>query len=423
MQLTIIDAKSQAPLLVLSEDDRGISVVGGDPKYVQALGLNQYSSLKEIADHINSAKSDVQAIFDQQDPQEAQAQQNEPDMDSRIKPAMQMIKQLMDKVNDRKKREQVKARSEKPETKLENSSESEVMMNLNDHIYVSVDGDNIGNAVARAEEQDDEQALSEISSRINAGQSIMTDWASRHGGYVVEQGGDEGVMKVPSTAMKDIENLRQLYRQTVGATCSVGVGRKISESTKARMLAKLKGKDRTVVYEASTPQELELRLQDDEDGGEAKKLRHAMRSDGNPNNPESKQRIDQEPTTGNTPKEEPSQLEQDAQEPPAPHRSQKLSQARAIPVQQGEGEQEEKIAKEEREVHEKHKGKPVGKIDDELMKAMFENEAAAKKQKESKVQGDAHHDPEIEAMDFSEHDDPNLAKTVHYLVRHGERRR
>lgn len=47
-------------------------------------------------------------------------------------------------------------------------------------IYISFDGDDIGNAVARAEAKDDEEALTEISQRINAGQDLFIDFLMYH---------------------------------------------------------------------------------------------------------------------------------------------------------------------------------------------------------------------------------------------------
>ena len=408
MNLTIIDSKSHEPLLVLSEDDKGISVVGGDPKMVQALGLQRFSSLKEISDYINSAESDVQAILDDQ--KDNQKPQENPDMDARIKPALDLIRNLMSKVNDRKRRDKVEENQKNPETALQNTSESEMIINPLDKIYVSIDGDNIGNAVARAEEQDDEAALTAISNRINAGQDVLRDWAIRMNGVVIEQGGDEGVVKVPATALKDIESLRELYRQAVGATASVGVGKKISESTKARMLAKLKGKNRTIVFDSSTAQELELRLKDS-DTTEANKLRIAMRPDQDVNqeNPESPRSIEPDTSAAQAPQEqqEPDQAQPRQDVAEIPYQGNALQDAKRLEVQQKGEEKKPKVQKREDQAS-------VGSIDEDLVKHMLNT-----KPKET---GSAYGDSEIDNMDFSEHDSPEFAKAAHYLVKHGGRK-
>ena len=412
MRLTIIDSKSHEPMLIIEETDKGLQVVGGDARMVNALGLQKFSSLKEISDHINSAESDVQAIMDDGQDSQSQPDQN-PDMDSRIKPALDMIRTLMQKVNERKKREKINEDSDKPEYKIANTSESEVLFNPNDQIYVSVDGDNIGNAVARAEETDDEDKLTEISSRINAGQDIMKDWAIRMGGYVVEQGGDEAVMKVPATAMSDLENLRSLYVQTVGATCSIGVGKKISESTKSRMLAKLKGKDRVVVFDKSTSQELELRLKD-KDSTEASKIRNAMRPDEDlSNNPENPRAIEgdprQEANTG-----APAQEEQEIEESyhPEPYKGSTLSGARLEEVQQEEKGKPEKSKKEEQP----QGTRPVGAIDHNMLKAAIDLDKKPKT-------GSKYGDPEIDnhEVDDADEQETNYVRNAMYLAKHGDR--
>lgn len=115
-------------------------------------------------------------------------------------------------------------------------------------IYVSMDGDAIGNKVAQAEALDDEDALREFSRRINAGQTLFSTWAHSVGGEIIEGGGDEALAKVPESSKSKIEFFRAQYAETVQATVTVGVGDSISQATKARELGKLKGKNRTEVF-------------------------------------------------------------------------------------------------------------------------------------------------------------------------------
>lgn len=140
-------------------------------------------------------------------------------------------------------------------------------------IYISFDGDDIGNAVARAEAKDDEEALTEISQRINAGQDLFIDFLMYHQGKLVEAGGDEGLGRCSSNCLEDIEEFRSRYQEVVGATVTVGIGEKISQATKARMLGKLRGKDQVCHYDDSTESELEMRSQ--QGGHEAEKLGQA----------------------------------------------------------------------------------------------------------------------------------------------------
>lgn len=193
------------------------------------------------------------------------------DINKRIKPAMSIIREIFARIDSlREKEAQEKATKDAVELAQQNA---EVVAEQPKDIYVSLDGDNIGNAVARAEEKDDERLLSEISSKINAGQDVLKQWAISHGGKLIEAGGDEGLVKVPSHAKEKVEELRQQYRRIVGATATVGVGEKISESTKARMLGKLRGKNRVVFWEPQLQKELDLRTK--ESGGEAGKIKAA----------------------------------------------------------------------------------------------------------------------------------------------------
>ncbi len=282
MNLTILSTATHEPVLVLNEDERGLAVVDGDPKWVQTLRLDQFNSLQEIAGYINEPESGFQAILSGEtepgsDPQQeptSETQTNLIDME-RLAPALEIIKQLLARVEERRDRENDQDQSNTAEGRAATTTGAEVVLPMNEPLYVSLDGDNIGNAVARAESADDEKELAEISGRINAGQSVLKQWAEAHGGTVIEQGGDEGLVRVPSISTPDIEELRRQYAATVGATASVGVGRKISESTKARMLAKLRGKNQTVMFDESTDRELSLLLRD-ADTSESTKIQSAM---------------------------------------------------------------------------------------------------------------------------------------------------
>lgn len=142
-------------------------------------------------------------------------------------------------------------------------------------VYVSFDGDSIGNKVALAEERDDEESIRDISERIRAGGDLFHKWVQRHDGVELEQGGDEGLAKVPEKALEDLETFRTDYSRLVSATVTVGVGRKISEATKARMLGKLKGKNRIETFSDSTESQLKAALEARGPQDEASKIREA----------------------------------------------------------------------------------------------------------------------------------------------------
>lgn len=182
------------------------------------------------------------------------------DVNKRIKPAMAVIRELMAKIDSKRKKE-AEEKATKDSIKLAEQN-AQIVQEAPKQIYVSLDGDNIGNAVARAEEKDDEKTLADISRRINNGQEVLKQWAATHGGKLIEAGGDEGLVKVPGYAQERVEELREQYKRVVGATATVGIGSTISESTKARMLGKLRGKNRVVVWEPEMQKEMQLRMQE-----------------------------------------------------------------------------------------------------------------------------------------------------------------
>jgi hypothetical protein len=116
------------------------------------------------------------------------------------------------------------------------------------NVYVSIDGDGIGALVGRARLNDDVETVRKISTSIDLGNRIWSSWALASGGSVVEMGGDEIALEIPADRIGELPALRDQYSDKVGATVSVGVGMKLSDSSKALLAAKLKGKDQIVFY-------------------------------------------------------------------------------------------------------------------------------------------------------------------------------
>lgn len=123
-------------------------------------------------------------------------------------------------------------------------------------VYVSWDGDAIGQRVGRATISDDVEEVRRVDQAIQAGNEIWRNWALAQGGSIVEIGGDEGRVEVPASALADLPQICETYKTAVDATVSVGLGRKLSESAKALMAAKLRGKNRVVLYDQSVEQTL-----------------------------------------------------------------------------------------------------------------------------------------------------------------------
>jgi hypothetical protein len=116
------------------------------------------------------------------------------------------------------------------------------------NVYVSVDGDNIGAMVGKARLNDDVEAVRRISTSIDLGNNIWKSFALRTGGNVIEMGGDEVALEIPADHVAELPDVRRQYAEKIGATVSVGVGMRLSESAKALLVSKLTGKDKITFY-------------------------------------------------------------------------------------------------------------------------------------------------------------------------------
>lgn len=116
------------------------------------------------------------------------------------------------------------------------------------HVYISGDGDHIGRKVGQATMADDVEAVRRIDQSIVRGNELWRSWVNANLGEWIEGGGDEFRAKVSTHALAGIEDMRRQYAEIVGATISVGVGKCMSESAKALMVAKVNGGDRTEMY-------------------------------------------------------------------------------------------------------------------------------------------------------------------------------
>lgn len=402
MILTIVRLEApEEPVLILDQNESGMQVVGGDPKMAETLGLSRFKDLKEISDYINSAGSGYQAHFDEESMNQDGRQEAEagPEMDDRIAPALKTLKELMSRVQDRQAQSKANEEAKKPEAEMLQNPNIESLSPGLGHIYVSLDGDNIGNSVARAEAEDDEKTLSEQSARINAGQDVLRNWAQMMGGKVIEAGGDEGLVKVPVAAKAHIEELREQYRNVVGQTATVGVGKKISESTKARMLGKLTGKNKTVVFDETTEKELSLRTKDDSQN-EAKKIRTAM----SPNSAADPESQDQEQTD-----------EADGVDPGVVSNESTESGTNAPPSDQSAAAPEEKPSEEQPEEEQPE----TAQLSPETVQAASDMPADDGKPKGSALD-DRDHDKSIEDADYSESENPQMSKRMRYMAKYGK---
>jgi len=118
-------------------------------------------------------------------------------------------------------------------------------------VYVCWDGDKIGRRVGRAVLRDDVGEVRQVDQAINAGNELWRSLALSVGGSVIEIGGDEGRIVIDASHLGKIPGIAENYSETVGATVSVGVGKKLSESAMALVIAKLRGGDQIVIWDQS----------------------------------------------------------------------------------------------------------------------------------------------------------------------------
>jgi len=118
-------------------------------------------------------------------------------------------------------------------------------------VFICLDGDKIGANIAHNFLNDSVEGVQEVSDRINVGQDLVMKWANDHKGKVISWGGDESSFEVPQAALEDLEQLRADYEFCVGATCSVGCGKKLSEAAKSLLVAKERGRNMVVTYDQS----------------------------------------------------------------------------------------------------------------------------------------------------------------------------
>lgn len=253
MKAAVYDKRSGKPIMVVQEQDGQVVPVEGDAELFEKLKMNK-GSLQELGQYLEqSGTLTLKPI------EEKEKEEQDPSRDEKIEGAVKILKKLLSTAKQRQ--DQAKQDGEKRDAEAYKKQDAEVVMPQGEQVYVSLDGDHIGNAIMRAEEANDEETLKDVSRRIDAGQSLMVQWAEQMGGETIEAGGDEALLKVPKQALEHLTDLRKQYHSLVGATATVGVGETIRDSTKARMLGKLRGRNRVVVWEGEEMErELEHRV-------------------------------------------------------------------------------------------------------------------------------------------------------------------
>ena len=338
-------------------------------------------------------------------------------MDQKSKSPLDIIKDILANV-DAKRRGKVTQQDAANQQQAINSGGELVPDYKGRDVYISWDGDGIGNKVAQAEERNDEDALASMSQRIESGQQAIRDFITQNQGTTVQSGGDEGLARINSNLISQLENLRKLYKKATGATLTIGIGDKISECTKARMLGKLSGKDQICYFDENTEKEIELRSQ--EDNPEAKKLQQGGLIGGPKEEPGAQDNSKETSEEGSQPEEQPDQV-QIGDEETGDDESEGDSSEQGNPdreegregISEGDQEDNKDTSKENEPAEEEDE-----KLD--LPQGLLDAHAKNKKPESVIKKGNMRHDDEIEGRDYSDHDDPEFTKSLLYLLKHGE---
>ena len=128
-------------------------------------------------------------------------------------------------------------------------------------LVLSWDADNAGRHIGQSILDNDAESLAHYSKAIKDGNAMIVEWAQSHGGKVVSDGGDQGVVIFDESSdiqsiMSELEHVRAEYQQIVGNSVTFGIGSNLSESGKALIAGKLMGKDMTVPYDDHVEQVL-----------------------------------------------------------------------------------------------------------------------------------------------------------------------
>lgn len=145
-------------------------------------------------------------------------------------------------------------------------------------VYLTGDGDDIGQQVGRMSINDDVEGLKAIDEKIQAGGQVFAEFAESNDGEVIGIGGDEIRIMVPEDAIERLDDAISEYEEVTGFTISIGLGKKLSEADKAMIIAKFKGKDQVVTWEPEMEDILDEAKDKVLSKGEEKAVKHYLAS-------------------------------------------------------------------------------------------------------------------------------------------------
>lgn len=126
------------------------------------------------------------------------------------------------------------------------------MPNLN--VIVAFRADHIDSTKRTMQSVDD---LSQLNQRIHQSDGILKAWAQRCGGRAIAIEAGSGVLEVTADHLTELESLKDQYKQELGTSVSIGVGRELADAQKALQLASKSGGDRIELYTEDTDASLQ----------------------------------------------------------------------------------------------------------------------------------------------------------------------
>ena len=126
----------------------------------------------------------------------------------------------------------------------------------NNLVFISFDADSAGQLIGKAVLNDDPEEMAAVSERIELGNRLFNRWIRERNGKTYSSGGDQGVYSVDEKYINELEELRIDYHYATKLTVSIGIGKHLSESGQALLMAKLKGKDQIVFFDKKTKEEI-----------------------------------------------------------------------------------------------------------------------------------------------------------------------
>jgi hypothetical protein len=126
----------------------------------------------------------------------------------------------------------------------------------NNLVFLSFDADSAGRLIGRAVLNDDPDEMAAVSERIELGNKLFNRWVKERNGKTYSSGGDQGVYSIEEKYIEELEELRIDYHYATKLTVSIGIGKHLSESGQALLMAKLKGKNQIVFFDKKTKKEI-----------------------------------------------------------------------------------------------------------------------------------------------------------------------